>query len=233
MQKSRVTILTDAYKEILKDIKDHGFKLAEYFHSLFVWLVTLSTGAIALIISATDKLKHSFDITFCFLIATIIFGIIARILYTIATLMGYTFFAPLELKLKGIQLNNNPKRLEGDETSVDIFYLLLEGFEINMPSLLENKKIGSEDMWDAIDENARNLYTKFYLHSQESLEKAQIDITKLITSTYGAKKKFMSNRTKNLVHRYLTFLSYTIYFLSTLMFTYSVFSFATQYFKIR
>jgi hypothetical protein len=48
--------ITNIYNELQKDIKNGSDELSKYLDSIIVWIISLSTGSIALIFAAASKI---------------------------------------------------------------------------------------------------------------------------------------------------------------------------------
>ncbi|MBL7759084.1 MAG: hypothetical protein JNK08_00140 [Sediminibacterium sp.] len=228
MNKSHVELLAEIFKEFHKDLKEQGTKLSEFFDKIIVWLIGLSTGAIALIFSSLEKLnfvtKQTINWTLIFLVISILCGILGRVLYAVASYIAYSFSALFDLQLKMLEFPHNPRKISETETSEMIYQYMLEDFKIDMPSILEHKNIVSQENWKFVDENARLFYQEYSEWSQKSIQFAIKDINRITTETFGhpddffEKRKEGNNRLKGRILRSFTFLSFMFYITAALSF---------------
>ncbi len=239
MRKTYIEILGAFFNDWHKDVIEQGHKISEFLDKTIIWIVGLSTGAIVLIFSSLDKLtfvpERTLNVTLSFLLSSIVFGILGKVLYAIALYIGYSFSALFTVQLKMLELPHKPRELVGDETSEMIYQYIQEDFKIDMPSILEQKKIVVVEKWPLVDENARKFYEEYSEWSSESIKEAMKEINKIIISTFGykedyfEKQKSTKNRVKGIVHRFFTYSSYTLYILSSLFFGLSLVYFIVNF----
>ncbi|HTC01400.1 MAG TPA: hypothetical protein VK705_12030, partial [Ferruginibacter sp.] len=107
---------------------EQAFKFNDFLDSVIVWIVGLSTGAIFLIVSNNDKISFIPKSEIAFILKrlaySILFGVIGRILYTIAWRIGLILYITFTSKLSRGKLINNLDSLPenshaSNEKSVD------------------------------------------------------------------------------------------------------------------
>ena len=243
MQKPYIEVLGEIFNTWHKDLIEQGFKISEFLDKTIIWLIGLSTGAIVLIFSSLEKLtfipKTTINNTLFFLLSSIILGIFGKVFYAIALYIGYSLSALFAVQLKMLELPHKPRMLEGNESAEVIYQYLQEDFKIEMPSILDHKKIVTEDKWSFVDENARKFYSEYAEWSAASISDALKQINEITISTFGYKSDYFetqknsSNRLKGIVHRSFTYLSYTLYILSSLLFGLSLLYFIIQFIQTR
>ncbi|MEI9911744.1 MAG: hypothetical protein WDO71_20105 [Bacteroidota bacterium] len=239
MQKSYKEILGEIFEKWHKDLMDQGFKIAELLDKVIVWLIGLSTGAIVLIFSSLDKLifvsKHTINTTLSFLVCAIVLGVVGRVLYAIAIYLGFFMSSLFSMQLRMLEVPHDPRIVDDEDTSEDIYGYFLEDFKIDMPSLLEYKKSVAENNWSQAHKYARDLYNDYAELSRLKFQDAMKVITKITTDSFGyeadyfEKKKTISNRKKGKILRFLTTFSYALYISSALAFGTAVLYFFLQY----
>jgi hypothetical protein len=240
MRKPYIEIFSDTYSELQNNFKEQGFKIAEFLDKIVVWLIGLSTGAILIILSKIKELPFAgtctVKVTLILLVASIVTGILGRILYAIALYWGYSFMAILSSKIKMLGLSKKPRELAGDETKENIYLLLQEDFNIDLPFILKNEDPLNSDI-PLSDEKARKLYSYYSEIILTSIQDAYKDLTNIYVSTFGYKEEYLkkkalsSNRTKGILYRVFTYLSFSLYILSALLFGSAIFYLIMQYVK--
>ena len=239
MQKSYRDIIGEIFEKWHKDLMEQGFKIAELFDKVIVWLIGLSTGAIVLIFSSLDKLtfvsRHTLNTTLFFLVCAIILGVVGRVLYAIAIYLGFFMSSLFSMQLRMFEVPHDPRIVDDEDTSEDVYGYFLEDFKIDMPSLLEYKKFVPENNWDKAHKYARDLYNDYAELSRLKILDTMKVINKITTDSFGykadyfEKKKTTSNRRKGIILRFLTNFSYVLYILSALAFGTAVLYFFLQY----
>jgi hypothetical protein len=239
MQKSYREIIGEIFEKWHKDLMEQGFKIAELFDKVIVWLIGLSTGAIVLIFSSLNKLtfvnKQTLNTTLSFLVSAIILGVLGRVLYAIAIYLGFFMSSLFSMQLRMFEIPHDPRIVDDEDTSEDIYGYFLEDFKIDMPSLLEYKKFVPENNWDQAHKYARDLYNDYTELSRLKILDAMKVINKITTESFGYKsdyferKKNTSNRKKGVILRFLTYFSYILYILSAAAFGTAVLYFFLQY----
>lgn len=241
MNKPYIEIFAEVYKDFHKDLKSQQDKISEFFDKIIVWLIGLSTGAIALIFSSLDKLtfvcKSTINWTLGFLVASILFGIVGRIFYAVATYLGYKFSSLFDFEIKLLEIPHKPRKLQDDESAEVIYQLMQEDFKVDLPFILERKKLEPKDNWHQVDEDARRSYKKYAEWSLSEIQYVLKELNKIMVSVFGLKSNYFdkerkkSNRFKGVVFRCLTLLSYVLYSLSCISFASAVFKITSDYIK--
>lgn len=239
MIKTKKDVLVEIFSNWHKDLIDQGFKIAEQFDKVIVWLVGLSTGAIVLIFSSLDKLnfvsKSTLNTTLFFLVSSVILGVLGRVLYAIALYLGYFMSSQFSMRLKMQELPHDPRKLEESDTSEDVYDYFMEDFKVEVPSILEYKKFIPEADWHLAHKYARDLYVSYAEMSRLSIVDSMKEINKITTESFGYKKGYFekprntSNRKKGIILRIFTNLSYLLYILCALAFGIAFLYFFLQY----
>ena len=257
MRKPYLDIIISFQKENIKDFGEFGFKLAsEFFEKTIVWIIGLSSGTIVLIFKELNKQNKSQTILFepitikwtlIFLITSIAFGIIGRILYAIAIYIGYASLSKFSLLVNEIGLPQKARQLQGNETSEYIYLLLQEDFNIDLPIILENKKNADRDKKGFEDSNARKLYDDYAALALSKIKNGLILSKKLRDSVFMKKRgkrlcKIMWIRksiiwlkrsifpTKGVIWRSFTWLSFILYNISALAFVSAIIYYVVRYY---
>jgi hypothetical protein len=194
MNKPYIEIFAEVYKDFHKDLKSQQDKISEYFDKIMVWLIGLSTGAIALILSSLEKLtfinKSTINWTLGLLVASILLGIVGRVFYAIATYLGNKFSALFDFEIKLLEIPHKPRKLQGDESAEVVYELMKEDFKVDLPFILEQKKVTPKDNWPQVDENARRLYNEHSEWSIAEIQYALKELNKLMISVFGLKNDY-------------------------------------------
>jgi len=239
MRKPYIETLSDIQSEWQDNFEEQGFKVAEFLDKIIVWLIGLSTGAILILLSKAKELPFigvcAINTTLIILAGSIIAGLLGRILYAIALYLGYSSLGSHSLQLKMLGLPNKPRVLTGDETKENIYLLFQEDFNIDLPFILENKDNLEGDKLILLDEKARKLYSYYSDVVLNSIQDGKNNLVNIFLSTFGYKKDYFikrankSNRTKAIVWRLFTYLSFRLYILSALLFGFSICYLITHY----
>lgn len=239
MKKNYIEIFGEVYRDFHKDLKSQQEKISEFFDKIIVWLIGLSTGAIALIFSSIDKLafinKATINWTLGFLAGSILFGIVGRVFNAIATYLNYKFSAMFDFEVKLLEIPHKPRKLQGDESAEVIYQLMQDDFKVDFPFILEQKKSLPEEQWSQVDENMRNLYDDYSKWSLSEIHFALKEFNKIMISTFGLKENYFdkrrikSNRLTGVVYRSLNLWSYVLYGLSCVAFGSAVFKITIDY----
>ena len=239
MRKPYKEILADSYYENLNNLKEQGFKIAEFFEKIVVWLIGLATGSIILILKENDKLnfidRQTINITLSLLVLCIVFGILGRILYAIAIYIGYSFIAALSTALKLFPLPDNKRILLGTETKEEIILFFQEDFNIDVLNILQTKNETIQTNQEDINDISRKLYNTYSELILESIPKDRKKLLDIHLLSFGlnendiAKKAKSDNRLKGKFHRTFTFLSFLLYLLSAALFGSAICYFVLKY----
>jgi hypothetical protein len=241
MKKTYIEIFGEVYSDFHKDLKNQQEKISDFFDKIIVWLIGLSTGAIALIFSSLDKLKFidkvTLNWTLGFLAGSILFGIVGRVFNAIATYLGYKFSAIFDLEVKLLEIPHKPRKLHGNESAEVIYQLMQEDFKADFPFILEQKKRLPEEQWHQVDENMRNLYDDYSEWSLSEIHFAIKEFNKIMISSFGLnenyfdKRRNKSNRVTGIIFRSLNLWSYIYYTLSCIAFGSAVFKITVDYIR--
>jgi len=115
--------------------------------------------------------------------------------------------------------------------------LFQEDFNIDIPFILENKDNLEGDNLLLLDEKARKLYSYYSDVILNSIQDGKKNLANIFISTFGFKKDFIekrvnkSNRTKGIVWRLFTYLSFRLYILSAVLFGSAICYLIIQYIK--
>jgi len=239
MRKPYIEILSDIQSESQDNFKELGLKIAEFLDKIIVWLIGLSTGAILILISKAKELPFigtcTINSTLTMLVGSIIAGLLGRILYAIALYLGYSIISSYSAQVKMFGLPHKQRELTGDETKENIYLLFQEDFNIDIPFILENKDNLEGDKLLLLDEKARKLYSYYSDVILNSIQDGKKNLANIFISTFGFKKDFIekrankSNRTKGIVWRFFTYLSFRLYILSAVLFGSSICYLIIQY----
>jgi len=241
MRKPYIEILSDIQSESQDNFKELGLKIAEFLDKIIVWLIGLSTGAILVLLSKAKELPFigtcTINSTLTMLVGSIIAGLLGRILYAIALYLGYSIISSYSAQVKMFGLPHEQRELTGDETKENIYLLFQEDFNIDIPFILENKDNLEGDNLLLLDEKARKLYSYYSDVILNSIQDGKKNLANIFISTFGFKKDFIekrvnkSNRTKGIVWRLFTYLSFRLYILSAVLFGSAICYLIIQYIK--
>jgi hypothetical protein len=239
MRKPYIEIFSDIQSESQNNFKELGLKIAEFLDKIIVWLIGLSTGAILILISKAKELLYietcTLNNTLTMLVGSIVAGLLGRILYAIALYLGYSIISSYSAQVRMLGFPHKQRELTGDETKENIYLLFQEDFNIDIPFILENKDNLEGDKLLLLDEKARKLYSYYSDVILSSIQGGKENLEKIAISTFGFKKDYFkkrvkkSNRTKGIVWRLFTYLSFGLYILSAVLFGSSICYLITQY----
>jgi hypothetical protein len=242
MRKPYIEILSDIQSESQNNFKELGLKIAEFLDKIIVWLIGLSTGAILILISKAKELPYietcTLNSTLTMLVGSIVAGLLGRILYAIALYLGYSIISSYSAQVKMLGFPHKQRELTGDETKENIYLLFQEDFNIDIPFILENKDNLEGDKLLLLDEKARKLYSYYSDVILNSIQGGKENLEKIAISTFGFKKDYFkkvvkkSNRTKGIVWRVFTYLSFSLYIISAVLFGSSICYLITHYVRI-
>ncbi len=194
MVKTLVEHIADAYLEYYPKVTESGKEIIRYKDNMIVWPVSLSTGAIVLLLSSMDKQtfipSQTVKIAVILFVICVICGLLARLIN--AHLMEKSSTASDEFYFRTLleKIPHNPLKLSGKETAAHIYIMLQECFKIDIPSVLQES-----------DEDARKYYDEYVEFSTAELDRASKLFDNLMVDTFGYnddyfEKKRQINRIK-------------------------------------
>ncbi len=241
-KKSQLEILSETYSEFNNDAQTQGSKIIELFDKIIAWIVGFATGTIALIVGSLDKLQflggNTINVTLGILVGSALLGIVGRICYAIAVYFGYQLMQLLNFQIAMLKFPHNNKPLLGTETSEEVYYILLEDFKVDIPSLLEDRNRVPLQNLHLLDENARTFYSQYFEWSQQTYEQSMGKISKIMIDTLGLDNNYFEKnkslkKWKGKLLRGLTAASYVLNVMSILAFGASILYFFIQFLRVQ
>lgn len=173
-------VISNSSKEIIK-----------HNDNMIVWPVSLSTGAIVLIISNLDKLQFlsTINIYICIVLfaIAIISGLLTRFINTHTLRLSSSLIDDFYFRSLLETLPHHPFTLKGDETSEEIHMLLIESFNITESNILQ-----------VSDEDARNYYKMQVEFRISEYDRVKTKFDRLMIDTLGLPHNyFEAARQKN------------------------------------
>ena len=225
--------MTD-YQKILKDIfikrqnelEISGDKLSENHDKFIVWIISLSTGAIALLFSTIDKIEFLTTELIAFpvglFIASILTGVLGRTLSSISSHIGYRLNSLFAFSLRSLEIPLKNRELNGNETAEQIYLYLNTDFNADFPDILEKSKKLSRDELNIFDKETIEFYKDYAMASKRDLDSAMDKINLALLKSYGYSEDYLkkrtskksSNRIKGIVMRVCTATHLIFYLLS-------------------
>ena len=190
--------LTNIYKEFYGEIIAGSDKLSDYLDSIIVWVITLSTGSIALIFASTGKTefitKESMNSTLIFLLLTIFLGVWGRGLSAVASYFNYHLVSSFTFGLKLLDILPKERQIEGNESCNEVFEYLKIDYPTHYESIIEVKNLilGSDP--EKYDLLAQEFYNSFIQAKKDEYKNAMQHINKLMIDSLGLKENYFENR---------------------------------------
>ena len=219
-------ILRDIFITRQNELEISGDKLSENHDKFIVWIISLSTGAIALLFSTVDKIGFLTTelITFPvgFFIASILTGVLGRTLSSISSHIGYRLNSLFAFSLRSMEIPFKNRVLRGDETAEQIYIYLKMDFNADFPEIIEKSKKQSGDELEKYNKETIEFYRQYAHASKTDLDNAMVKINMALLNSYGYSKDYFekrknkkdSNRTKGIVMRFCNVTHLILYMLS-------------------
>jgi hypothetical protein len=234
-------ILGDIYKSYHQDLVTGSNKLSDYLDNLIIWIISLSTGLIALIFAVSGKIvslpQDSINNTLVILVMTIFFGVFGRGLSGISNYISFQLESIFNFNLKTIDIRYNPRELKGDESAEMIYAYLQSDFDAVFPFIIENMKSLKDTERENYDEKIRRIYIAFAEDKKQDMDLAIKAINSRMIESYGFKKNHFdkkrrtNNRLKGCIMRICTSLSSILFILCLLSFLGSITYISIKYFQ--
>lgn len=230
MYKPYLEILAEYHLANNRNLIERGKIVSDLFDKIIVWIVSLSTGSIALLLSNFDKIsfanKKEINQTLIFLVLVIVIGIVGRVLYALASYLSFRLISDLDFRLQMQLFPHKIKEIDGSETAETIYEWFSVDFKIDVPLIIEFKKSLPKDKGDIADESAREYYKNYTAWSKNNLIDSSEIIAEQIEKAFGYKEGYLSNQTgrtqsnrlKGVVMRFSTGLSYFFYIVCVFLF---------------
>ncbi|ANE50770.1 hypothetical protein [Flavisolibacter tropicus] len=168
--KNYVAEFSKDFREYYKGVRESGKRLEEMIDNILVWLLSLSTGAIVLIISSIDKIKFTekknISVIVIILTASVVLGIIGRIAYAISIYLNNALSENMDSSLMANLVHYYPYTLRGNETSEEIYQLAKDSFDLDLTIIIDAGKSLTGHDKVAYDKRTRD----FYEHLKESVK---------------------------------------------------------------
>jgi hypothetical protein len=230
MPKSHNQLIAETYKKAIADSNKLGLRLSDNISNVIVWIVGFSIGGLALILTNPDKLtflnKAGEQKVILFLAASVISGVIGRVIYLLSEYKAIRLNLLLDIFLAKFEHPYQPRKLRGDELAWEILYNYKEDFPDRSA---EEYLLFEEFAKNNEHEKAREFYIETVNWSGAEYEIAINNVTNIINDVYGYKKKPNTSLTSSdgIWMRRLMRCSFVLYVLSLLLFalTFTLLSF--------
>jgi hypothetical protein len=187
MFKKYIDFLTEnfiaSHREALK--VDHW--IHQSVDKIIVWVVSLATGSIALLLTNREKLTVSdlsINITLISLLASILLGVVGRIVYFEANRLYKKVTEVYEFEMRLLQLQYSPSEISENDTSGGIYFRIKEDFDFDLKNY-----IGIDSLKDFEsrfnDAEAKQLYEGIYKYCKFHKDAALKEINTVINKTIG------------------------------------------------
>lgn len=185
--------LADFYLSIDEKMRPEANRLSDYIDKVLVWVVSLSTASIALIISSMNNLNiiinnNKVNNTLLILLVSIIFGVIARVIDGITSYMSMKHHASFLASLYHAKIPFNPSKLTGEESIDDVIRYIKEDFDKDISDILI-KICSNEPSEYKKDELARLFYDAYVIDSQKAYKNALEKINNEVNNSLGVNNK--------------------------------------------
>ena len=235
-----IDILAEIFTIHQKNLESGSNRLSDNIEKFIVWIISLSTGSIALLFLAIDKIdlitQENFILTILFLILSIITGVVGKSLSAISSYIGYQLNSMFALRLKMIDISFKQRKLKGDETAEIIYLYIIEDFNAEFPTILENTKSLKGDELEKYHVQIRKFYLEFSEAKKKDMESALKVINEIMLDSFGFKKNYFdkqkntSNRTRGIIMRICTKGSSFFYLFSMLNFLVAIVYISIKYY---
>lgn len=222
------------YLKILKEIfitrqnelEISGDKLSENHDKFIVWIISLSTGSIALLFSSVNKVSFLTTdlITFPIglFIASILAGVTGRTLSSVSNHISYRLNSSFAFSLRSLDIPFKKRELSDNETAEQIYLYLKSDFKADFPDILAKyEKLGGDEL-DTYNKEMREFYKEYATACKMEIKEASDRINQALLYSYGYKEDYFerrksrnnSNRAKGMLMRACTTIHLILYILS-------------------
>ncbi|GEM_PF-2643353 len=212
-----------------KDEKEESDRVSDNNDKLIVWIVGISTGSIALILSAKNNIdllpQESLRSIIFFFVVTIILGVVGRALSAISSLIGFKLNSIFFYNLKTSEIPHAVRNLTGEENAETIYFYLISDFQAD-PQLIQdymkNLNVKDRKQYDMI---MRDFYSGFAKSREEAFDLANNTMRNIIIDSFGYRKNHfdkqpkISNRIPGWIMRRCTTIHLYFYGVSVISFT--------------
>jgi hypothetical protein len=194
MFKKLKSFFVDFYLDLFRNSKLVEEKIFEQLDKILVWIVGLSSGTILLILSNYKSISEfhisngSIKILFLLLCASIIFGIVGRIVYAITRYYYIPLTLNFEIDLLAEKVPYTPRFLSEKESSIELFQIIKEDFEIDISENYLTQLKTNPSLESNFQVLALNFYKELAKISKENSESININIGKIIEQHFGKRK---------------------------------------------
>ena len=230
-----IDILSNIFLTRQKELEEGSNKLSEIIDNFIVWIISLSTGSIALIFASFGRLefltKENLKYTIILLTVSIMSAVLGRTFSSISSYIGYQLNSLFAFGLRSFEIPFHKRELIGNETA-DLIYLYLKAdFEIDFPIIQDSlTKLEGEEI-EKYNKKVRQFYLDFSESKSKEMKYALELINNEMITSFGLKKdhfekhKPKSNRLKGIVMRLSTSLQFGFYWISMVAFIIAIIQF--------
>ncbi len=233
--RSYIDILSDIFLTRQKELEDGSDRLSENIDKFIIWIISLSTGSIALIFASFGRLEfltiENLRLTIILLMVSIISAVLGRTFSSISSYIGYQLNSLFAFGLRTFEIPYQKRELVGNETA-DLIYLYFKSdFEIDFPIILESLAKLEGDEIEKYNKQVRQFYLDYLKSRSNEINHALGLINKEMIDSFGLKKdhfekhKPKSNRFKGIVMRFSNVLQFIFYWISMLAFIIAIIQF--------
>ncbi len=233
--RSYIATLSNIFLNRQKELEEGSERLSENIDKFIIWIISLSTGSIALMFASFGRVDfftlENLKLTIILLIVSIISAVLGRTFSSISSYIGYQLNSLFAFGLKSFEIPYQKRELVGDETADSIYMYLKSDFEIDFSSILESLAKLQGDEIEKYNQKVRQFYLDFSESKGKEMNQALDLINNEMIDSYGLRKdyfekhKIKSNRFKGTVMRLSTKLQFVFYWISMLAFTASIIQF--------
>lgn len=228
-------ILSNIFLSRQKELEDGSDRLSENIDKFIVWIISLSTGSIALIFASFGRLDflsmENLRLTIIFLTVSIISAVFGRTFSSISSYIGYQLNSLFAFGLKSFEIPYQKRELIGNESADLIYSYLKSDFEIDFPIIIESLTKLEGDETEKYNKQVRKFYLEYSMSKSNEMEHALEVINQEMINSFGLKKnhfeksRYKSNRIKGTLMRLSNVLHLIFYWISMFAFIIAIIQF--------
>lgn len=190
MFKKYFDFLTDRFIEMYQSAIKTDEYLSEYRDRIIVWVVSLSTGSIVLMLSYSERtgLSKSFiNATIILLLLSVLTGFISRLLHFEAVKVGKEFLSTFEFDLKLSQLQFYPRQLTNQDSVDSIYQYIDDDFDFPFEKYTGIQS-RDEFLKNHTVDSAKKAYETVRLYCENHMKCAQDETQKVLDKALHKKE---------------------------------------------
>ena len=230
-----IDILSNIFLTRQKELEDGSDRLSENIDKFIIWIISLSTGSIALIFASFGRLEfmtiENLRLPIILLMISIISAVLGRTFSSISSYIGYQLNSLFAFGLRTFEIPYQKRELVGNEAA-DLIYLYFKSdFEIDFPIILESLAKLEGDEIEKYNKQVRQFYLDYLKSRSNEMDHALGLINMEMIDSFGLKKyhfvkhKAKSNRFKGIVMRFSNVLQFIFYWISMFAFIVAIIQF--------